>query len=104
MDHDEYVDLEAALTVFDKCYKQYIKVTLLGKYYFEQKLEDYIADIYKEYIEVGMKIAKPLQKESIPLWGENRYLHCRYAFINIFLRWICFAKRIIGITIWILIV
>lgn len=93
MDYDEYVDLKAALTVFDKCYKQYIKVTLLGKYYFEQKLEDYIADIYKEYIEVGLKIAKPLQKESIPLWGENRYLHCRYAFINIFFEMDLFCKK-----------
>lgn len=93
IDDDEYVDLDAALTVFDKCYKQYIEATLLGKYYFEQKSDNFFAHIYREYIELGRGFAEILKRKSIPLWGNHNYIHCRYAFINIFFEMDLFCKK-----------
>lgn len=93
IDEEEFTDLKAALYVFKECSKDYIEATLLGKYYFEQKSKECIERIYNKYIDVGAQFAKLLQKQKISLWGDNRYIHCRYAFINIFFEMDLFCKK-----------
>lgn len=91
IDKKEYVDLMDALEVFDS--ESYVEATLLGKYYFEHSVNNNIGYIHEIYREMAGKLMKILKGHNVKLWGDDEYIHCRYAFVNIFFELNLFCKK-----------
>lgn len=82
IDDEEYADLLAAFSVFEANENQYKEATLLGKYYFEHQESMIIYKISDIYDCIIHQLMDKLKDNNIPIWGQERYSHCRYAFIN----------------------
>lgn len=93
IDLEEHEDLKAALEVFTSSDYSYIDATLCGKYYFKQSKESCINDINGIYRKLGFQLVNKLKEQNISLWGNEKYIHCRYAFINIFFELNIFCKK-----------
>ena len=93
IDENEFDDLKLALQIFCEFNSDYLNATFLGKYYFEHQLKKRIYEIHSKYSTMGIEFMNTLKKHNIPIWGENKYIHCRYAFINILFDFDLFCKK-----------
>lgn len=93
IDNEEFEDLKEVLNIYANSVNSYIGVTLLGKYYFKHSKEKYVQAIQQQYRDLGGSIADILNKHSISMWGNEGYLHCRYAFINVLFELNIFCKK-----------
>lgn len=93
VNESEYDDLMALYDIYNKHREQYAKTIMFGRDYCRHRIQTYIEEIYKDYIDISADILNLLKNKKVPLWDSDGYLHCKYAVADIFYEMNLFCKK-----------
>lgn len=93
VNESEYDDLVALYDIYNKHREQYVKTIMFGRDYCRHRIQTYIEEIYKDYIDINTDILDLLKNKKVPLWDSDGYLHCKYAVADIFYEMNLFCKK-----------